>query len=91
MEPDLKLKIAWMDPAPPARLSGPFHKYTQTLLGTSRLHPGIIVIKCRYASNQAGRGGTTGWGCLRVENVPLMQLEELAQNFLVLAEARYGQ
>ena len=87
MEPDLKLKIAWMDPAPPARLSGPFHKYTQTLLGSSRLHPGVIVVKCSYS---AGSYTSNGYNCLRVDNVPPTQLEELAQNFLVLAEARYG-
>lgn len=89
---DSELKIQWLPAAPPAKLVGPFRIETkENKMGTSRLHPGIIVIKCRYASNQAGRGGTTGWGCLRVENVPLMQMEELAQNFLVLAEARYGQ
>lgn len=85
---DSELRIRWMPADPPARLSAPFFVYTQTLLGTSRLHPGVIVIKCGYSAG--GPRVTSGWGCLRVENVPLMQLEELAQNFLVLAEARYG-
>ena len=74
---DSELKIQWLPAATPAKLVGPFRIETkENKMGTT-LHPGVIVIHC-------------SWGCLRVDNVPEDRLEELAQNFLVLAEARYG-
>lgn len=90
---DSELKIQWLPAAPPAKLVGPFRIETKELFGRSYLHAGVIVIHCSYsvATGTRTRTITSGrWGCLRVDNVPLMQLEELAQNFLVLAEARYG-
>lgn len=90
---DSELKIQWLPAAPPAKLVGPFRIETkENKMGTT-LNPGVIVIHCSYsvATGTGTRTITSGrWGCLRVDNVPLMQMEELAQNFLVLAEARYG-
>lgn len=83
------LKIQWYDVNKPReQIQGPFGVFTKTQLGSSYTHPGVIIVKCSY---KAGSYHNNGYNCLRVENVPLMQLEELAQNFLVLAEARYGQ
>ena len=89
---DSTLKIQWMPATPPAWLEGPFRIETKKLFASAHLHGGVIVIKCSYAAGRKGgeHHRSSGWGCLRVDNVPLMQMEELAQNFLVLAEARYG-
>ena len=88
---DSTLKIQWYDVTPPAHLHGPFY-VGNVRHGTGVAHPGSFTIKCSYAAGRKGgeHHRSSGWGCLRVENVPLMQMEELAQSFLVLAEARYG-
>lgn len=89
MEPDSKLKIQWYDVSTPReRIHGPFRVSTKSQLGSSQRHPGVITVKCSYS---AGSYHNNGYNCLRVDNVPEDSLEELAQNFLVLAEARYGQ
>lgn len=83
-----ELKIQWYDVSKHReRIHGPFHVSTKSQLGSSQRHPGVIIVKCSYG---AGSYNSNGYNCLRVDNVPLMQMEELAQNFLVLAEARYG-
>lgn len=89
MEPDSTLKIQWYDVSKPReQIHGPFRVSTKTQLGSSHLHAGVIIVKCSYS---AGSYHNQGYNCLRVDNVHPAQLEELAQNFLVLAEARYGQ
>lgn len=84
------LRIIWYDMTPPAVLSPPFTLELKTSGGPP--FPGIIVVHCRY-TQKAAEGevyASNRYGCLRVENVPLTKLEELAENFLILAEARYG-
>lgn len=88
METDSKLKIQRYDVTPPAHLHGPFGVTTKAHFGSAHTHPGVIIVKCSY---KAGSYHSNGYNCLRVDNVPEDRLEELAQNFLVLAEARYGQ
>lgn len=85
---DSELVVQWYDVTPPARLTGPFYVGKVTH-GTGRIHPGAFTIKCTFVSGAAQRL-SMGYNCLRVDNVPLMQMDELAQNFLILAEARYG-
>lgn len=79
------LRIIWYDVSSPATLGPPYALSRRT--DGDMPYPGIIVVHCKYKNRTAE---FNRYGCLRVENVPLTQMEELAKNFLILAEARYG-
>ena len=88
------LRIIWYDVAPPATLGPPFTLELKTDAHALNMNTfsGLIVVHCRYTQRANGSKVyiSNRYGCLRVENVPLTKLEELSENFLMLAEARYG-
>ncbi len=76
-----ELKVTWADPGPTEEVRGPLRIYLRGIEGGDK----FITIKGTYTR---GVYRSSDWNYCVIDHVPQDRIDEIAQNFLMLAEAR---